>query len=124
MDYITVSDIQDEILQCTDDDIAMGNDTIEHLAQKLGVSEIPLPVKAIVKRLGVVSACYNRCLMQAGTDPTTVFNGAGGVENSDVYAQKLKLYKAEMQRLMETITAADFGVAGGGGRSTISLYRS
>ena len=29
-----------------------------------------------------------------------------------------------MQRLMETITAADFGVAGGGGRSTISLYRS
>lgn len=124
MDYITVNDVQDEILQCTVSDIAMGNDTIEHLAQKLGVSEITVPVQAIVKRLGVASACYNRCLMKAGTDPTTVFNGANGVENSDVYAQKLKLYRAEMQRLMQTITAADFGVSGGGGRSTIPLYRS
>lgn len=124
MDYISLDDIKDEILQCTADDVAMGNDTIEHLANKLGVSKIIVPVKAIIKRLGVVSACYNRCLMQAGTDPTTVFNGAGGAENSDVYGQKLKMYKAEMQRLTETITTADFGVSGGRGRSTISLYRS
>ena len=124
MEYISLDDIRDEILQCTDDDLTMGNDTIEHLASKLGVSEIKLPVKAIVKRLGVASACYNRCLMQAGTDPTATFNGANGMENSDIYAQKLKLYKAEMQRLLETITSADFGVTGGRGRCSIALYRS
>lgn len=124
MEYISLDDIRDEILQCTDDDLTMGNDTIEHLASKLGVSEIKLPVKAIVKRLGVVSACYNRCLMQTGTDPTATFNGANGMENSDIYAQKLKLYKAEMQRLLETITPADFGVTGGRGRCSIALHRS
>lgn len=124
MNYINLDDIRDEILRCTGDDIDAGNDAIEHLAKRLGVSEIKMPVQAIVKRLGVATACYNRCLMQAGTDPTATFNGANGVENTDVYAQKLKLYKAEVQRLMDIITAADFGVVGGQGRSTISLYRS
>lgn len=124
MDYIDITDIQDAVLECTYDDVSMGNDTIEHIAGKLGVTTISTPVSYIVKRLGVVSACYNRCLLQAGTDPTTVFNGAGGVENSDIFAQKLKLYKAEMERLMSTITAADFGVTGGHGRATVPMYRS
>ncbi len=123
MEYIDITDMQDAVLECIDDDIMMGNDTIEHLAEKLGVTDIPIPASYIVKRLGIVSAYYNCCLRKAGTDPTTVFNGAGGVENSDIYAQKLKLYKAEMERLLATITAADFGVTGGHGRATIPMYR-
>lgn len=111
MNYIDLDDVRDEILRCTGDDIDAGNDAIEHLAKKLGVSEIKMPVQPIVKRLGVATACYNRCLMQVGTDPTATFDGANG-ENSDVYAQKLKLYKAEVQGLMDIITAADFGVVG------------
>lgn len=124
MNYINLDDIRDELLRCTDDDIGAGNDAIEHLAKKLGVREIKMPVQAVVRHLGVAAACYNRCLMQAGTDPTATFNGANGVENSDVYAQKLKLYKAEVQRLMDIITVADFGVEGGQGRNTVSLYRA
>ncbi len=123
MEYIDMTDLHDAVLECIDDDIAMGNDTIAHLADKLGVTEISLPASYIVKRLGIVSAYYNCCLRRAGTDPTTVFNGAGGVENSDIFAQKLKLYKAEMDRLLVTITAADFGVTGGHGRATIPMYR-
>ena len=121
MDYIDFGDIQDAVLNCTYDDIAYGNEIINSLASRLKVTDIPEPVPYIVKRLGVVAACYNRCLLQTGTDPTTVFNGAGG---SDIYAQKLKLYKAEMERLMASITAADFGVTGGQGRASIPLYRS
>lgn len=98
MDYIDFGDIQDAVLNCTYDDIAYGNEIINSLASRLKVTDIPEPVPYIVKRLGVVAACYNRCLLQTGTDPTTVFNGAGGVENSDIYAQKLKLYKAEMEQ--------------------------
>lgn len=124
MDYIDFGDIQDAVLDCKYEDIVYGNEIINSLASRLQVTDIPEPVPYIVKRLGVVAACYNRCLLQTGTDPTTVFNGAGGVENSDIYAQKLKLYKAEMERLMASITAADFGVTGGQGRASIPLYRS
>lgn len=123
MSYIDIVDIKDTVLQCTYEDVEFGNETIEHVAAKLGVTEIPSPVSYIVKRLGVAAACYNRCLMQVGTDPTTVFNGAGGVENSDIYAQKLKLYKTEIERLTALITAADFGIVGGHGRATIPMYR-
>lgn len=123
MNYIDITDIKDTVLECTYDDVEMGNETIEHVAAKLGVTEIATPVSYIVRRLGVAAACYNRCLMQVGTDPTTVFNGAGGVENSDIFAQKLKLYKAEIERLTALITAFDFGIVGGHGRATIPMYR-
>lgn len=115
MDYIDFGDIQDAVLDCKYEDIVYGNEIINSLASRLKVTDIPEPVPYIVKRLGVVAACYNRCLLQTGTDPTTVFNGAGGVENSDIYAQKLKLYKAEMERLMASITAADLASPEGRG---------
>lgn len=123
MDYITILDIRDEILRCTDDDIEAGNDEIARQARRLGTTA-SYPASAIVKRLGVCAACYNRCLLQAGTDPTTTFNGANGLENSDIYGQKLKLYKAEMTRIIENLTAEDFGGAGGRARHSIPLYRS
>jgi len=72
----------------------------------------------------VCAACCNRCLMQAGTDPTTTFNGANGVESSDVYAQKLKMYRTEMDRIISSLTAEDFGAMGGRARYSIPLHRS
>ena len=123
MNYITLDDIFDEMLTCTDEDIDVGNDMIVREARRLN-AEIEEPITAIVKRLGVCAACYNRCLMQAGTDPTTVFNGANGVENSDVYVQKLKMYRTEMERIVSTLTAEDFGTVGGRARYSIPLHRA
>lgn len=123
MNYITLDDIFDEMLTCTNEDIDVGNDMIVREARRLN-AEIEEPITAIVKRLGVCAACYNRCLMQVGTDPTTVFNGANGVENSDVYAQKLKMYRTEMERIVSTLTAEDFGTAGGRARYSIPLHRA
>ena len=123
MPYITLNDIFDEVLTCTDEDITVGNDTIAREARRLH-AKIVEPVAPIIKRLGVCAACCNRCLMQAGTDPTTTFNGANGVEYSDVYAQKLKMYRTEMDRIISALTAEDFGAMGGRARYSIPLYRS
>lgn len=124
MEYISYDDIQDEVLRCSYDDIVIGNEAIERLAAKLGVSEITEPVSSPVRRFGVAVACYNCCLRKAGTDPTVTFNGAGAVENSDIYSQKLKMYKTEIERLSADISALDFGVTGGRGRTSIPLYRA
>lgn len=68
MSYITLNDIFDEVLTCTDEDITVGNDTIDREARRLH-AKIGEPVAPIIKRLGVCAACCNRCLMQAQTPP-------------------------------------------------------
>lgn len=125
MDYITLLDIQDEILACTDEDVAAGNEYIEHAAARVGVKpgQIELPVRFNVKRLGVCFACYNRCLLSVGTDPTAVFESGKYAESTDIYAQKLKFYKAELERLADTVLAADFTGEGGKAGAVISLGR-
>jgi hypothetical protein len=125
-EYITLADIRDEIIDCAEADIAAACAFIEQAAGRLGVppAEITSPLSFAVQRLGECFACYNRALLKVGTDSTVVFDGARGTEGKDIYAQKLKLYRTEIDRLTASLTAADFtGKRGKGGR-VISLGRA
>ena len=122
MKYISLFDIKDDLLNVTDDDVAEAEGYIENTAQRKGIKleDIldPLPFKA--RRLAVCFACYNCCLRNVGTDPTTTFDGG---QRNDIYAQKLELYKQELKAINETLSAFDFTGIYSGGRS-IRLERA
>jgi hypothetical protein len=125
-EYITLADIRDEILDCAEADVAAACAFIEQAAGRLEVrpDDIADPAPLVIKRLGECFACYNRALLKVGTDSTSIFDGARGAEGKDIYVQKVKLYRAEIDRLTASLTAADFtGERGKGGR-VISLGRA
>jgi hypothetical protein len=124
--YITTDDIEDQILACTEGDAAAANAYIEWAASLRGVrpERIPTPAPFAVKRLGVCFACYNRALLSAGADPTAVFQGERGQEGKDVYEQKRKMYREEMERLLGALTAEDFKGERRGGGASVSLRRA
>lgn len=123
MDYIATADIEDAILQVTDTDISEANRFIEEAAARLGVSaeDIASPVTFTVKRLGVVFACYNRCLMSVGSDGTAVFDGR---DTADIFGEKLQYYRAELKRIIDDLVASDFTGVKSGAVGSIRLWRS
>lgn len=123
MEFITIDDIQDSVLQCTDADIKEANDFVLNTALKLGAKqeEIKLPANFLVKRLGVVFACYNRCLLSVGSDATVVFEGS---RNDDVFAQKLNFYKTEVEKISAELRVYDFTADYKTGSATINLWRA
>jgi hypothetical protein len=123
MEFVTLEDVQDRILQVDHEDIDEANKFIEDTALRLGVAidKIKSPVGYRVKRLGVVFACYNRCLASVGTDGSTVFDGS---RNTDVFAQKLQFYRAELNRLEAELVVADFTGSGKAGGASIGIWRA
>lgn len=122
MKYINISDIRDGLLDVKEEDIAVAEEYLEDVAERKGIKskDIVVPLSFKAKRLAVDFACYNCCLGNVGTDPTTTFDGG---TRDDIYAQKLSLYKKEIKEIEETITAFDFaGVKLGG--LTIGLERA
>lgn len=124
--YITAADIRDDVLSCTEDDIAKANAYIEWSAARLGVSaaKIASPAPFAALRLGECYACYIRALAKVGTDATVTVDGERGQEGDDIYAQKLKLYRAELDRLEASLTAADFTGEGGSGAKVTYIGRA
>ncbi len=122
MEYIKLSDITDAILECDAEDVEAGNAAIERRAMQLGVSPLPETAGYAAKRYGICVACYTRCVKLVGTDASAAFNGANGT--NDIYAEKAKLYKSEIVRLEQSLSAADFGIVGGQGAQSVSLYRA
>jgi hypothetical protein len=126
-EYITLSDINDEILPCAESDVLAANSFIERAAFSLGVepASIATPAPFIVKRLGICFACYNRALLLVGTDATVIFDGARGQTGEDIYAQKRKIYLDETQRIQDSLTAGDFtGARDGGSGRVVNLCRA
>ncbi|MBR6635949.1 MAG: hypothetical protein IKK97_00710 [Phascolarctobacterium sp.] len=123
MEFITLADIQDKILQCDEHDVAEANAFLLSTALSLGVKEdeIKLPANFMVKRLGVVFACYNRCLLSVGSDATVVFEGS---RNDDVFAQKLEFYKNEVKAITDELRTYDFTGIASKGSTTIGLWRA
>lgn len=123
MEFITLADIQDKILQCDEHDVAEANAFLLSTALTLGVKEdeIKLPANFMVKRLGVVFACYNRCLLSVGSDATVVFEGS---RNDDVFAQKLEFYKNEVKAITDELRTYDFTGIASKGSTTIGLWRA
>lgn len=105
--YISINDIQDNLLAVSEQDITEANLFIEDLAGRMGVKneEIRKPLTFMVRRLAVYYACYNRCLACVGTDATTTFDGG---DRKDIYAQKLEFYKNGIDEIQAKLTASDF----------------
>ena len=123
MEFIALADVRDSVLQCDELDIAEANTFVLNTAIKLGVKQedIKLPASYLVKRLGIVFACYNRCLLSVGSDATVVFEGS---RNDDVFAQKLNFYKAEVEKISNELRVYDFTADYKTGSTTINLWRA
>ena len=123
MEFIALADVRDSVLQCDELDIAEANTFVLNTAIKLGAKQedIKLPASYLVKRLGIVFACYNRCLLSVGSDATVVFEGS---RNDDVFAQKLAFYKAEVEKISNELRVYDFTADYKTGSTTINLWRA
>lgn len=121
MNYVNLYEVQDSFLSVTERDIEQANLYVGSIARQKGVKEedIIIPIGFNVKRLAILFACYNNCLSSVGTDATTTFDGGN---RADIYADKLKLYKDEIDKIEGKLTKADF-VGQNNGGATISLWR-
>lgn len=108
MDFITLEDVVDEIVTCTQADIDDANDYLFGQAKRLRVSEarIVLPPVYTAKRLGIVYALYNAAVRSIGKDNLTGLDAES--TRQDIYAQKAKFFKAELDKLETSVTADDF----------------
>lgn len=122
-EYIFLGDIKDEVLKCTQNDVDEGNNYIARMAFRLGVSaaDIVAPTPIIIKRMGVVYACYNSALNTIGADPTTAIDGS---RSEDIYNIKRKTYLDELHRLENDITVEDFTGRRKAGGGAINLFRA
>lgn len=127
MDFITISDITDEVLQVSDADVVAANAYVNGLAQKFRVSDPRLllnPPSYTVKRVAICYACYIRAINAIGTDATVVFDGSGGSEARDINAQKAKFYKQELDSLVNNLTTSAFTGEEVSGSVTINVFRA
>ena len=108
VEFITLEDVTDEIVECTESDVTDANDYLLNVAKRFGVSEarIKIPPVYSVKRLGVVYALYICCVRNIGKDNLTSLDTES--TRDDIYAQKAKLFKEEIEALQKSISAADF----------------
>lgn len=108
MDFITLNDVVDDIVQCTQSDVDQANEFLLGIAKRLRISNerIVLPAVYTVKRLGCVYALYIACTRSMGRDNLTSLNTEA--LRQDIYAQKREAFKTEMERLEEQMEADDF----------------
>ena len=124
--YIQKEDITDKTLfDCDDIYINQANANIERVALSVGVksSDIKNPATDMVKRLGICYACSLIALDSVGQDPTVNIEGK---RSDDIYYQKYKMYTDEVDKILKTITRADFtGIdAETIGCGSVPLYRT
>lgn len=108
MDFITLNDVVDDIVQCTQNDVDEANSFLMGIAKRLRISEerIVTPAVYTVKRLGCVYALYIACTRSMGRDNLTSLNTEA--LRQDIYAQKREAFKTELERLEKEIEADDF----------------
>ena len=108
MDFITLNDVVDEIVEVTQDEVDDANSFLLGIAKRMHISEerIVTPAVWTVKRLGCVYALYIACTRCMGKDNLTSLNTEA--LRMDIYAQKREAFKTELDKLMEEIEAADF----------------
>ena len=108
MDFITLADVVDDIVQCTQTDVDEANSFLMGIAKRLRISEerIVSPAVYTVKRLGCVYALYIACVRSMGKDNLTSLDTEA--LRADIYAQKKEVFKVELERLEQAIEADDF----------------
>lgn len=121
MKFVTIDDIYDDVISVKESDIDEANEYVTGIGTRLGVAEGDFvhPARYIARRLASVYALYLASLRAVGTDGSVIFNGQ---ENVDIYAQKLKYFRAEVERIEARLTASDFAQEKTAGR-TIELGR-
>lgn len=127
MDFITIADITDEVLQVSDADVVSANAYVNGLAKKFRVTDetqLLNPPSYVVKRIAVCYACYVRAINAIGTDATVVFDGSGGSEGRDINAQKAKFYKQELDSLVGSLSTSSFTGEEVSGSVTINVFRA
>lgn len=108
MDFITLDDVVDDIVQCTQNDVDEANSFLLGIAHRLRISDerIVTPAVYTVKRLGCVYALYIACTRSMGRDNLTSLNTEA--LRQDIYAQKREAFRTELERLEKEIEADDF----------------
>ena len=120
MEFITIDDISDKILQIND--VKKANDFVRSLATSLGVQDDVMVATWKAKRVAEMFACYDACLNSVGKDGSVVFDGT---QNADIFATKLELYRKELDKLVSTLVASDFKEQGSAiNRASIPLWRA
>lgn len=126
LDFIKIEDIKDEILKVGTDDVAAANEYVTGLAARFRVkpSELLNPPTYTVKRIAICYACYIRAVSEVGTDATVNYAGELSGANQDAYTQKAKLYKQELEGLVNSLTALAFTGKEVGGSITVNVFRA
>ena len=108
MDFITLNDVNDEIVDCTQADVDEANSYLMVVSKRLNVKEerIVTPAAYTVKRLGVIYALYIACVRSIGKDNITSLDTES--LRGDIYAQKARYFTEEMKAIEKTISASDF----------------
>ena len=108
MDFITLADTTDEIVTCTQADVDQANDALTEIAHRMLVKEeeIITPVAFTAKRLGIAYALYIAAVREIGKDNLTSLDSQS--TRMDIYAQKAKWFKEELDKLEKEIKASDF----------------
>lgn len=108
MNFITLEDVVDDIVNCSESDIEEANSYLLNIAKRFRVKEARIKIPAVytVKRLGCVYALYIACIRCIGTDNIVALDTESA--RSDIYAQKAKFFKDEMDRIEKNLSAADF----------------
>lgn len=108
MNFITLEDVCDEILNCTQADIDEANSFVSNTAKRLGVktAQIKSPPVFTVKRLAVVYALYICAVRNIGKDNLTALDTES--LRQDIYAQKAQFLKAELRQLETQVDFEDF----------------
>lgn len=108
MDFITLADTTDEIVTCTQADVDQANSFLMEIANRMLIKEVEIitPVAFTTKRLGIVYALYIAAVRDIGKDNLTSLNTES--VRMDIYAQKAKLFKEELDKLEKEIRASDF----------------
>lgn len=126
MDFITLNDIKDEVLKVTEDDVINANAHVNGLAERFRVKaeELMNPPSYTTKRIAVCYACYIRAMSEVGTDAAVNYAGDLSGANQDVYVQKAKLYKQELDGLTNNLTALAFTGKEVSGSITVNVFRA
>ena len=108
MNFITLADTTDEIVVCTQADVDQANDFLTEIAHRMLVKDVEIitPVALTAKRLGIVYALYIAAVREIGKDNLTSLNTES--TRQDIYAQKAKFFKEELDKLEPEIRASDF----------------
>lgn len=126
MEFITLDDIKDEVLNVTPDDVDNANSYVNGLAERFRIKpeELINPPTYTTKRIAICYACYIRAISEVGTDAAVNYSGELSGANQDVYIQKAKLYRQEMDALTNNLTALAFTGKEVSGSITVNVFRA